>query len=109
MNFIVVALVILLVFYLYLLARWQYVRRPWLYLLGSAGLVFALIGSIFVVGSKGGYPVVTNIFQVIGAVIALKGAIGACCGAKLPICDSIIPPKTEGTGEKTETPITPTM
>lgn len=41
------AIVVLLVFALYLLARWQYVKRPLFYLLGVGGIALAFFGGFF--------------------------------------------------------------
>lgn len=75
-------LVILLVFHLYLLARWQYVKRPFFFLIGAVGLLFAYVGSFF--GLAGATMKVMIIFQIIGTLVAFVGAVAACYGAKLP-------------------------
>jgi hypothetical protein len=72
-------MVVLLVFYLYLLVRWQYVRLPMFYLIGVAGFVFAMIGG-FIPNAT-----VVSIFSTIGMIVAFVGAVGACFGAKLPL------------------------
>ena len=76
------SLVILLVFYLYLLARWQYVKRPFFFLIGAAGILFAMCGAFFTLGRA--TLVVSQIFQIIGTLVAFVGAVAACFGAKLP-------------------------
>lgn len=75
---------ILLVFYLYLLARWQYVKRPWMYLLGAAGIALAILGGFFGAGTA------TRIVDTLGALIAFTGVVGACYGGKLPVWDAIV-------------------
>jgi hypothetical protein len=74
---------ILLVFYLYLLARWQYVRRPMLFLLGAAGLVFSMVGLFFTLSTD--TVKVAIIFHIIGNLVAFVGGLGACFGAPLPV------------------------
>ncbi len=74
---------IMLIFYLYLLARWQYVKRPILFLLGAAGLVFGMIGGFFGSGETG--ATVARIFGVIGVIVAFVAAVGACFGGELPV------------------------
>ena len=74
---------ILLIFYFYLLVRWQHVRRPMMYLLGAAGLVFSMVGAFFTLGSS--TYVVATIFGIIGNLVAFVGAVGACYGAQLPM------------------------
>ncbi|MHC4562566.1 MAG: hypothetical protein ACYS8X_07325 [Planctomycetota bacterium] len=77
---------ILLVFYLYLLVRWDHVRRPVCFLIGAAGLLFALFGHFFAIaGYNSGAAVVTRLFDVIGAMVAFVFAVAACYGAKLPL------------------------
>ncbi len=105
-HFTMLTLSVLIVFYMYLLARWQHVRRPWAYLVGSVGLVLALAGEFFAVGGNpcSGVVVVTRIFQIIGAVIALTGAIVACFGGKMPVWDNSIQPKIDAGCCKSTTP-----
>jgi hypothetical protein len=70
---------VLMVFYLYLLARWQHVRIPMLYLIGAAGLVLGMIGG-FIPSAT-----VKEILNTIGCIVAFVGVVGACFGAKLPV------------------------
>ena len=72
---------IMMVFYLYLLARWQHVRRPFLYLLGSAGLLVGMMGSFF----SRFLPAFAQIVGTIGVMVSFAAAVGACYGAELPI------------------------
>jgi hypothetical protein len=78
-------LVILLIFYLYLLVRWQHVKRPLMVLVGAAGLLFAMVGRFFLIGHANWGTVVMQVFDCIALVIAFVGAVGACYGAKLPM------------------------
>jgi len=68
---------ILLVFYLYLLARWQHVKRPWMYLVGAVGIALAVFARFFGAGTA------MRILNTLGALIAFKAAVGACYGGKL--------------------------
>ena len=74
---------ILLVFYVYLLARWQHVKRPSLYLIGVLGLLFGMLGGFFGMGQTG--ATLARIFGTIGCMVAFAAAVGACFGAELPV------------------------
>ena len=74
---------ILLIFYFYLLVRWQNVRRPLMYLLGAAGLLFSMVGAFFTLGMS--TYVVAAIFGIIGNLVAFACAILACFGGTLPM------------------------
>ena len=78
------ASILLLVFYLYLLVRWQYVKRPSLFLLGSVGILATFVGYFFSLGGSGA-TYVTYVLGYIGAIVAFAGAVGACYGATLPV------------------------
>ncbi|HOD83225.1 MAG TPA: hypothetical protein PKG77_17555 [Phycisphaerae bacterium] len=73
---------VIVIFYLYLLARWQYVKRPFFYLIGAAGILFAMAGDFFGLGQA--TIKVRMIFQIIGQLVAFVGVVAACFGAKLP-------------------------
>ncbi len=75
--------IILLVFYLYLLARWERVKRPLCFLFGAAGLLFWLLGQFF--GLGGATLKVAEIFRIIGVLVAFVGVVGACFGGDLPV------------------------
>ena len=76
---------ILLVFYLYLLVRGEHVKRPMLFLIGCAGLLLALLGEFFGLGSSRDMQNVARVFTILGSLVAFIGAIGACYGGELPI------------------------
>ena len=78
-------MLVLLVFYLYLFVRWQYVKRQLVLLLGVGGLAFALVGEFFTLGNA--TMIVWQIFTIIGNFIAFVCAAGATFGAKLPGVD----------------------
>ena len=86
------------VFYLYLLARWQHVRRPMIYLLGAA--VVVVFGLLYAVFAVCGLPSVAMLFHAIGTFVAFAGAVGACYGAQLPM-------KLPGSLDATGTPPPP--
>ena len=73
---------ILLVFYLYLLARWQHVKRPSLYLLGSLGILAHFCAEFFLAGDG---ATVCMIVQTIGKLVAFMGVVLACFGGELPV------------------------
>lgn len=76
---------ILLVFYLYLLVRGEHVKRPMLFLIGAAGLLFGLLGEFFGLGSSRDLQNVARIFAIIGSLVAFVCAVGACYCGELPI------------------------
>jgi len=78
---------ILLVFYLFCLARWNVVKRPAPYLIGALGLVLVLVGRFFAVGGNpsAGVVVVTRILDVVGLLVAFCMAVVSCYGAPLPL------------------------
>ena len=76
---------ILLVFYLYLLVRGEHVKRPMLFLIGAAGLLFELLGEFFGLGSSRDLQNVARIFAIIGSLVAFVCAVGACYCGELPI------------------------
>jgi len=77
---------VMIIFYFYLLARWQYVKRPFFYLIGALGLVFAFCGGFFVLSptAGSGLQIVNRIFMLVGMLVSFVGAVTACFGAKLP-------------------------
>lgn len=76
-------LVVLLVFYLYGLARWNVVRRPPLFFLGALGLLFAFVGLFFTLGSGAG--VTSRVFSIIGLSVAFAMAVLSCAGATVSV------------------------
>ncbi len=75
-------LAILLVFYLYLLVRFQHVKRPGLFLIGVAGLALAFVSNFFLVHHS--VAVVAHVLFSVSALVAFVGAVGACFGGELP-------------------------
>jgi len=90
--------VALLVFYLYLLVRWQHVKRPLCYLIGVVALLAGFFGRFFAIGHSSSVMVVTQVFDCIAAIVAFAAAVGACYGAKLPVVDK------PAAGEQTQQP-----
>ncbi len=90
-NFSLSVAAILLVFYLYLLAKPEKIKRNPCFLIGTAGLVLAIIGAFFApwasVGSNWAMVLVA-IFGTFGSLIAFIAAVLACYAGKLPLpCD----------------------
>jgi hypothetical protein len=81
---------ILLIFYLVMMFYWSKVKRPWLYLIGAAGLLLTFIAPFFLVGSPGSKSalwVVVRVVVAAGNLVAFLGAFGACFGSSLPGVD----------------------
>lgn len=72
-------LFVVLVFYMYALARWQIVKRPPLFFLGVLGVLFAFVGLFFTLGES--TLKVALIFQIIGLLVAFAAAVLACAGS----------------------------
>lgn len=95
---------IVLVFYLYGVARWNIVRRPPLFFLGALGLLFAFVGQFFMLGSD---PAVTaaKVFAIIGLSVAFAMAVLSCAGATvsmqgmLDAAKGAVPPSDASSGE----------
>ena len=75
--------VILFVFYLYALARWQIVKRPPLFFLGVLGLLFAFVGLFFTLGDS--TMKVAKIFDIIGLLVGFAGAVLSCAGSLVSV------------------------
>ncbi len=74
---------ILLVFYLYLLVRPQYVRRQFPFLIGAGAIVLNLL-LIGILVAAGANRTVIGIFAILLNTIALLGGLLACYGGTLP-------------------------
>lgn len=74
-------LFVVLVFYLYALARWHIVKRPPLFFLGVLGLLFAFVGLFFTLGDS--TMKVAKIFDIIGLLVGFAMAVLSCAGAKV--------------------------
>ena len=72
-------LFVILVFYMYALARWQVVKRAPFFFLGVLGLLFAFVGLFFTLGQS--TMKVAMIFQIIGLLVAFASAALACAGS----------------------------
>ncbi len=73
-------LLVVLVFYLYALARWQIVKRPALFFLGALGLLFGFVGLFFTLGGTG-VNKVFQIFAIIGLLVSFASAVLSCAGS----------------------------
>ena len=77
---------ILLVFYLYLLARSQCVNRNSCFLVGAAGLALAIASGFFTPWLGQTWAnVLVGILSTIGGLVAFLGAFCACYCGKLPV------------------------
>ncbi len=74
---------VVLVFYMYALAKWQIVKRPPLFFLGVLGLLFAFVGFFFMLGQS--TMKVCMIFQIIGLLVAFAAAVLSCAGASVSV------------------------
>ena len=82
--------IVLLVFYLYLLVRWQHVRRVLCYLVGAASLIASLlVVGILAAVQKDGAQMAAGIIASILNVVTFAAAIGACFGGSLPLVDKL--------------------
>jgi len=82
--------VILLVFYLYLLAHFDLVKRRGCYLVGVAGLLLVLVALFFLPWLESGWAeVLVGIFNWVGSIVAFIAAVGACYGAELCMADKL--------------------
>ncbi len=105
-GYMVIINAVLLVFYLYLLVRWQHVKRPYMYLVGVGGLCVVFFGWLLGAASTSLWTTM-RILNVLGSLTAFKSAVGACYSAKLPVWDKLFPPKLETPASSADT--TPMM
>ena len=70
---------VILVFYMYALARWQIVKRAPFFFLGVLGVLFAFVGLFFTLGNS--TVKVFQIFHIIGLLVAFASAVLACAGS----------------------------
>jgi len=78
---------ILLVFYLVLLVKWSWVKRPMFFCTGALGLLLMILGDYFVVGGAvryEGLQIVNRVFDTVGLTVAFVSALLACYPPKLP-------------------------
>jgi len=79
------AAVVLLVFYLVMLAKWECVKRPFFLLVGSLGVLLGIFSGLFAGWATAKWAsVLIAILSTIGTLVAFVGAFIACYGAKLP-------------------------
>ena len=76
---------VLLVFCLYLLVRWEKVKHPLFFLIGAVGILITLGGAIFSVGHDRDLHTIANVFNWFGTLLALAGFLAACYGGALPV------------------------
>jgi len=77
---------IMLVFYLFLLARFDLVKRPAFFLIGVLGVATAFAARFFAITGEfnAGIFVVVRILDSVGAAAAFLMAVASCFGGKLP-------------------------
>lgn len=76
---------ILLLFYLYLLIRKEPVRRPLFFWIGLGGIALsAIAGALLMMGRGRVLSILSAIFNLVGFLAALAGAVGACYAGELP-------------------------
>jgi uncharacterized membrane protein len=97
---------VLLVFYLYLLVRPQYVRRGSFLWLGLAGLILVFLGMLFVTIDNDTWSrVLLAIFGFIGLTVALGAGAICCSGGDVPYVERKL--HHEKTGEQAPPPTPP--
>mgnify|MGYP001388186086 CR=1 FL=1 len=90
MNLLTLVTCIVVVFYLYLAVRWQYVRRASCYVIGAGALLVGiLLAGILGTFLSRGTQVTGAIFLTILSVVSLGSGIAACYGGKLPMVDEL--------------------
>ena len=88
MSGILVIGAILLVFHLYLLVRWEKVRRPGWFQVGILGFVVILSANFFFLSIDRDILTVGGVLNCIGLILAFVGAVGSCRPEMLPIIGS---------------------
>ena len=86
---------ILLVFHLYLLVRWEKVRRPGWFRVGILGFVVILSANFFFLTTDRDILIVGGVLNGIGLILAFIGAVGSCRPEMLPIIGSADEKATE--------------
>ena len=76
-------LAVLVAFYLFLVVRWDLVRRQLPYLVGVCAVGVLILSSLFAIGTGG--RAVAIVFTVLAGLTAFAAGIATCCKAKLPI------------------------
>ena len=80
----VTELAILVAFYLFLLVRWQYVKRPFFFTVGVLGIAPVIAARLFSIGSVNALEIVSGILTTVGVLAAFLSAVAACYCGKLP-------------------------
>ncbi|GEM_PF-1479379 len=98
-----VTMIVLVIFYLVLLVRWQHVRRPQFFLLGCGAIILnMLLVGIFSQFSGRWAMVLTSLLTMALTVIAFGCAVLTCYQAELPI--ELPCCKSEGDAEGSDVP-----
>ncbi len=86
---------ILLVFHLYLLVRWEKVRRLGFFRVGVLGFVVILSANFFFLTTDRDILTVGGVLNGIGLILAFIGAVGSCRPEMLPVIGSADEKATE--------------
>ncbi len=83
--------VILVGLIIYLVLRWEKVKRPkFLLWLGLGGIKLMILSALFMLGrSDGGWHTFGEVVFILGLLTAFGGAFGGCYPGVLPVWDSI--------------------
>ena len=76
---------VLLVFYLFLLIRWDKVKRPGMLRFGLLGFGLMLLGNFFFIALDRDFMIAGQVLHYIGLIPVFIGAIGACRPEILPV------------------------
>ncbi len=80
------ATAVLMAFFFFLLIKWNYVRRPFFYLIGVAGLAgMMLFDGIFGSINRTWAMTINGIVTMLCQLVAFAAALIACYGAELPV------------------------
>jgi len=74
---------VLVVFYLFLAARWDYVRRPLPFVVGVLAVLVVMLAGFFMLGRS--TMTVGRVFMIIGTIVAFAAGIATCANMKMPI------------------------
>lgn len=92
--------VVLLVFYLFLLVRWEKVKRPGMLRFGLLGFGLMLLGNFFFIALDRDFMIAGQVPHCIGLIPVFIGAIGSVRPGILPVLGS-----TEEQADVTVTPV----
>lgn len=76
---------ILLVFFLVLLIKWNWVKRPKMFWVGVVAIAVGIISQTLMALSRGDLVDLWGTVGMLATLVALAGAIGAAYGQELPV------------------------